>query len=114
MAKTPPLVLALAAGESIDAHAIKVPPAGRITLSTEAREILARTGLLNLEGPHDPAWPDLEDALLEVLMPVRYITGVPTSRQLREDTQANEVHGLTPLPLHEQRPGAWNFKEPRP
>ena len=33
-------------------------------------------------------------------------------RARREDTQANEH--LTPKPLHEQVPGAWNFVEPPP
>lgn len=123
MAETPRINFALTT--DADAHSIKVPPPGRLTLSPEARRRLVEglpsddnigclTSDLFIDDPDDADWRRLEDALLEILMPVRYITGVPTSRQLREDTQANEAHGLTPLPLHEQVPGAWNFKEPRP
>lgn len=127
MAEAPKLTIQIG-NEAADDRSIKIPPPGRITLSPEARRRLVEalpydrvdlegTGADDkrwLEDPDDPDWVRLEDALLEILMPVRYVTGVPTSRQLHEDTQANEAHGLTPLPLHEQVPGAWNFKEPRP
>lgn len=130
MAKTPPFVLALAAGHSVDDHAIKVPPPGRLTLSAEARRKLAETILSGLErcsddfatvyldhvdNPEDDEWQEIEDALLEILMPVRYVTAAPrglTGADLHIDTPANE-RGLTPLSLQEQIPGAWNFVEPR-
>ena len=71
----------------VDANSVAVPPPGRITLSTEARRTLLDTGLLALKGTEDTAWPDLEDALLETLMPVRYITGVVPAEQRAIDTE---------------------------
>lgn len=38
----------------------------------------------------------------------------PIGSASRPDTQANEIHGLTPKPLDQQVPGAWNFIEPNP
>lgn len=114
-------------GEKIDVGQLT---AGRLTLSAEAREKLVATGVVwdpsSDREPNEDQWRKVEDALLEILTPVRYVTGIPPKdadvvrghreqvhRAVFHDTQANE-RGLTPLPLHEQRPGAWNFVEPRP
>ena len=121
MAEMPKLTIGMPdAGDT----STKVPPSGRITLSAEARRKLLDAicasagsyvesdleftlGREYVDDPSDPDWQRIEDALLEILVPVRYVTGLPP-----RDTQANER--LTPKPLHEHVPGAWNFEEPKP
>lgn len=105
MAETPLLVGSLVAGD-IAANKIQTNTLGRLTLSEEARKTLLRTGLLDLEGPADPAWEDFEDALLEIMVPRRLVVGTPPRRTT--NTPANETN-LRPKPLEEQVPGAWNF-----
>lgn len=87
------------------------PMNASLKLSSEARERLLDTCLVGDSSPSggmiEDDWLRLEEALTEILLPVRYVAGRPS----RVDTQANEH--LTPLPLDQQVPGAWNFVEPR-
>lgn len=76
----------------LDPNAIVANPitTGRLTLSPEARDTLAATGLvwnaLEDRPPNEAEWCEIEDALLEILTDgfrQRYITGVTHDRCTR-------------------------------